>query len=766
MVSENGIYEITQPELVSAGMDVSKLDRTKLQMMTNGSAISFVFIGDDDDVFEPDEAIRFYGWKFDRSRKDTWFVEDNVFWLWEGDGNYHIEKSIYSPSHPEVTQLPHTATFEENHFPHRLPILSYSDFVNGYDFWYWDEFTSSQSTIQSVELPNPAPAGTVDIKAEIFYRYTTPAPMEIKLNGINLGQSLGAENYNSFYYSASTPTSTLTSGNNRFEFIGGTTIAGEFSRFYLNQFEVTYMRDLIAVNDELAFVTENDGLFNYLIDGWSTANPDEIIAWDISDRHRPEKQIIDSTDLTSGNPNLLRLAYLGNGGETIHITTINQLKTVDSIVTYTATDQTPFNGAEWLSIAHPSFVAEANRLANHRAATNGISTHVADWEEIKNQYGFGFGTPSAIQSYLAEALANWPIPPKYLVIAGNSTLNPAQRPCVDHCANVDWSTEPTFVPTDIQRIDRFAGVISSDYPYMTLSDEVNPILVMTSRLPASSVTELSTMIDKVIMYDSAVQNNAPWLNSHLFLAGKFDGSTYFCGYAEDVADYLPSSASTTLYCDDGSNNVMPDFIAEMNTNSAGFVHYFGRSVISGWRIGGNNTSVDTLPDLDNQGKPAIIFSAASQDGGFAEPQSLSFDRVSMAENMMVRNDGRGAAAYLGNTGISYTLEGRMMQWYFFDAYRQESVLTIGDATQSALDMLGSNDFPESVLFMHHLFGDAGMLIKPNPNVPTSVTLQNTETAGQATYPVIVLVTAILLISTFRILPQLLRTPQCPRKSTP
>lgn len=720
-VSENGIYEITQPELVAAGMNATAVNPNNFQMMSDGSPVSFEFVGDTDNNFEANEAIRFYGWEFDRSRKDTWFVEENIYWLWEGNAPNRIASANNASNYPVVTEFAETILFEENLFPDFGSSSAGSDFVNGFDFWLWDEFSSDAQSSIPLTINDPASTGTVSIKTELFHHSSNPGKVSLRLNGNDLGESAEVDDNDSIYFTASTPVSTLVNGTNQVELSAESITIGR-AAFQLNNIEVTYPRELIAVNDALTFMAETTGAVGFKIDGFSESDAADFIAWDITDRHSPVAISLSAGDISVANPNALTLNVAAQSGNAYHVTAASNIKTVGSISSYTATDQTPAGGAEWLAITHPSFSSQANRLATHRQDFSGLTTHVADWEEIKNQYGYGFSTPSAIQAYLAEA-QNWPAAPQYVLIAGNSTLNPSQRECTHptECRN-DWSTEPTFVPTDIQHVDRFLGVLPSDYTYMTATGGLAPVQLHLGRLPANTSTEMRIMVDKIIRYDEALESGESWTLNHISLADDQSRSGNFCDQSQEILALIPEEYLATSYClddyfeydeygdptnqEEAKGEIRTDYVNSLN-EGAGFSHYFGQGSLVDW--GGGIFNEFVIAQIQNENRPTIVWSETAFDGNFAFPETDT-----LSELIMKLPDNRGSAAYMSQSGTQYSFETVGLKTEMFKSLYAPGVdsMTVGEMVSDGLDQyLTLNLGHESVLYGHVLLGDPAMLAK-------------------------------------------------------
>ena len=82
------------------------------------------------------------------------------------------------------------------------------------------------------------------------------------------------------------------------------------------------------------------------------------------------------------------------------------------------------NGADYIIIAHRTYMSEAKRLANWRQTNRGgnYRVKVADLTEIYDTFGQGFISPKAIKSFLKYAYQSWQPPSvSYVVLMGDGT---------------------------------------------------------------------------------------------------------------------------------------------------------------------------------------------------------------------------------------------------------------------------------------------------------------------------------------------------------
>lgn len=733
LTSEVGIYEILPFELITAGMNINLVDPATIQMMSNGKPIPYEFIGDSDNKLEYGEKIRFFATKPDVSRHDSWFIEDNVYWLWANGTPNQMTTIPNSSGYPDITRFPEKITLEENNLFADTLINENYDHVIGPDLWQWDEFSSDYPITIPVEINDPNPNFPVTISSELFSIRPYETDVFLKLNNSQIA-SQTIERYTSAYLAGSVPANSVMNGINQltFESLEVDCGGGFFCRteFSLNQIELTYIRNLITIDDTLRFYPIVAGNFDFKVSGFTETDTNNMLVYKIADVSDVKRVAVNPSDLIAST---LTLGQTFAEDDQFFVTTLANVKTIDSITAYTGQSLQPSAGADWIAIAHPDLLSETNRLAAHRSATSALTTYVASWEDVDNQYGYGYGIPSAITTYLTEARANWSTQPENLLLVGPATLNPAQRPCSEsRCINDGISP---YVPVDITMNSRFLGSGPTDYTYMTLTGEVDPIQVNVGRLPASNLADLAIMVDKIIMYDSAVLNQSAWLNNHLLLADNNDQGGEFCDLAQTIiAQHLASTDMPTKLClddyfiydDDGyvtnveaaKAELRADFLAELNNNYAGFTHYRGSGSVFDWA--GGVFSGNHMSSVGNIDHPTVLFSTDDLSG--SHTWTSPHGKPPLSIDMLKQDMGRGSVAYVGRSNLGYSFEHQDLLVAMVDARTLQGATTFGEMVSAGLESYRINeDGHISQLYGTTVFGDPAMLI-PSVNVPTAVTL--------------------------------------------
>lgn len=736
-VNQDGIYQVCQPELAAAGMNVGSVNPNTIQMLYRGENFSYQFIGNSNNSFEAHECIRFYGWKFEGPRTEKQFVTDNVYWLWANGTANRITEAPNQPAGSLRTSVWYTQTKE--------PELDYSStwtdqwhtFDNEPDAFYWERInTGVSSRSYTIELPDPvtSAAPAASLLLEFMSPVGTSAPVftvSASLNGAPNPATRtwnGPRNVNAI---GSVPAGFLQNGVNN--------VAVDFNlgaRIFLNRITVEYMRHLIAVNDQFILIDEVGG--NPLqVSGFSNSN---ALVWNISDLLAPVA--LDMSTGVSGGTYTFGQNHAG--GSKFIATTTDNIKTVLGIEEYVPPNLNPPDGrTEWLLITHPSLLTPATQLAAHRANAQfgGLDTQIVNIQDIINQYGYGLPLPAAVRNYLMYALGNWTVAPSYVVMFGDAHLNPRRLPCAVNCGSIVWDLDaPYLVMTDLPFIDRFQGMVPSDHTFVLLAGN-DPLADMAiGRIAVEDTAQAANAVRKIITYESD-PDTTPANPPFLFIADNDDPQAgYFCAENMLTASRIPASflkqhicQGTAAYPDSGAvrNAMFPAINAGVHV-----VNYRGHGGRLRW-AGGSDPIMTTADTVywENENKPAVILSADCLDGHFAWPASVEASISEVYQRYDFMNRSYGSAATWSSTGLGFTFEHTILHGGFYDGLFLAYGKTMGNAISYAKLHYYQGGHHASELYTFTLQGDPAMQLPWAPDPPPTPTPSNTPPPGASLTPI-------------------------------
>lgn len=701
-LAANALYELTYADLQAAGMAMDTVNPHQLVLMQRGRQAAAQWVGDADAAFEPGESLRFYGWAFAGSRQERQFVSDNVFWLWQGDHALPVLEApnlvLENTAVQTTAVLTHTVEYDRDFFSTWTDRSS--NFPNEPDAWYWDRLprtgvgASAEPVTYTVTLPLP-PVNTTQaaqLTVELFSRAKAAVPDQVS-NAVTVavnGADLTTQTWNgraSVNVAHTLPANALLAGDNRI-----TLHAETPDVLYLNRITIAYPAQLRLTDAPL--------IFSGSAPAYRVANvaPPPLV-WEITDPHRPTALQIDATDVQQ-NALTFGLGVDGNG----RFIVTDEVKRPLTITHVMPTRLTPSaQAADWLAIAHSQFLAEAQRLAAYRAAADGFAVHVVDVADVIDQYGYGLPLPGAIRAYLDEAAA-WPQPPRYVTLWGDATVNPRGLDCAYSCAGVGWDTdERTFVPTDLQFVDRYQGLIPTD---QTLA----PPGVAIGRIGVQTAVQAAAVVDKIIYYEQQQRAWVNWRRPFLFVADAPDAAGVFCESNRAAALPIPAGLAPQHLCLPANPDetavaaLQANLYAQLNETGVWLLAYRGHGSIQTWSrhgllsVAGEDNSLGAwLNSL-----PPLLISADCLDGHFAWPGAPS-----VSESLLRHTEG-GSVAHWASSGLGTDYEHTVLQTALFTGIFTDGARRLGDAILAAQAAYAAGGLHPAPLTSFNLQGDPAL----------------------------------------------------------
>ncbi len=714
-VQEEGIYEISKSELVAAGFPAGA-NLTDYVLTNRGEVVAYQYIS-------AGEKIRFFADSFSGSWEEKLYVDHEIFWLWPGTAALISDPG--SPVTGAAAVTTHRATvkheYDDLYSSTKIEQATWDAEGLDPDSMYWTELVRSGGSTVTTSLAITLPGQTAGNDAQFRFMVavegkgtsaTGDGNASIQVNSYNQTVSqyiigpYGAAG-TPYLLDQTVPASELAINNT----VVFTHSPGAFSAsniLLINYVEVDYDSDLTANNDQIIFTHPGSGSFDFQIDGFSTVDPAQIIAWDITDVNNP---VAKAPRTPNGGTH--QIGVNNQSGDARYAVAAEAgLKTASTITRYNGPSLTPAAGsAAWIAITHVDFTAAANSLAGHRATFSNLTTHVVDVNDIFNQFGYGYPTPQAIKAYLQHAYDNWPSQPGYVTLIGTSNLNPRQLACTQcNEAQGDWQTAyESYIPFNYAFTDRFLGLVPSDHDYSLLDG--NDILpdIAIGRLGVSSAAEAQDVVNKIIASENGLQTSRAWHNDVLFVHdyNKNSGDN-FIGDINSTLPHLPNDFDTNII---GMNTagdagaVLTQLNAAVNSGVA-VLNYRGHGSIENWSGGSFVTSdkVNSGVLFNNIDKPHVSISLDCLDGHFGYP---GVESLSIA---LLKQDNRGSTAHWSSTGLGFAYEHNILAEHFYTALFDNGYTAIGDAINQAKITYETLGYDDSEVYSFLLQGDPAMQV--------------------------------------------------------
>ena len=336
---------------------------------------------------------------------------------------------------------------------------------------------------------------------------------------------------------------------------------------------------------------------------------------------------------------------------------------------------------DFIIITHASLKSTFKPLVTLRKG-EGLSVILADVEDIYDEFSFGNKSPQAVKDFLEFAKNNWLSAPRFVLMAGEASLDPK---------NYFGLGDVDLVPTKL--IDTIFMEAMSDDWFCDFNGDGLPEMAM-GRLPARTSLEMTKYISRIVNY-----NNSSSADSVLLFSDSNDGYD-FAAANNTVRQYLPASTAVADLRRGSTDDttMKAQLLAGINGGHHKIISYNGHGTVTEWR--GSMLNNDDAIALTNQ--PLTFFSLMTcLNGYFADP---SLD--CLAERLLKAGNG-GAAAVWASAGQCEPSGQAVLNQEFHHLLFGATPITIGEAASGAKAAVVDGDVRRTWI----LFGDPAMRLR-------------------------------------------------------
>jgi hypothetical protein len=571
-VSERAVCALTASDLRGAGISPSAIDPRTVRVFTGtGVALpeshaaprpdwmdecDIVVEGEDDGVFDEGDRIVFCA-----TGSDGW---NDEFGLATGaDGPYHESRyanagaywlTWESPGAPSgFGDAPHRMTQDDLQTGAGVPV--FDDYLarkhverNIYerqgqsDGWFWLEMQQTplpERRYFTTALDRVRADSTAVLRARVDGGSAAVAYPDhhvlFSLNGelVHTGDWDGYAPY--VFRTAGVP---VVEGLNSLEvFVPREDDDHEDDRILVDWFELEFWRDLAAGDDRLCFGSSGRaGESRFSIGGFTNA---QVSVFKVLDR--TTARIVPGVEI-EGSSSSFRAEFQDDVSDTASYLAVSAAGFVTPDIERDApADLRTPTAADYIMITHDDFYDEASRLRNYResAAGGGFSVRLVRISDVYDEFSWGLEDPTAIRDFLKHTWDNAEVPPTHALLIGDASS--------DYRKYLTSST-PCHIPVHYETAT-YSWVAPVDSWYVGFDAVTQYHMAMAlGRLPARSASEVGTMVDKIVRYETDPAYG-PWRNTAIIVgddeykAGQEGQSDYCCEFfhaqqAEQISEEI------------------------------------------------------------------------------------------------------------------------------------------------------------------------------------------------------------------------------------
>ena len=693
-VRQTGIFKIGYADLVSMGIDPSKIDPRELKIYGNGNGMleeavatprtddlkenSIYVSGEQDGSFDEGDFILFYG-------LDPVKVSYNPFFQQlEHEVNFYTDETYYfltiGPGTGKRVQPAVDIAGDPNDTVTTFQDIAYHEvegenLIKSGQVWYGEIFNTQLSYDFDFDLPHPDLSQYMYMKANLAGRSTVSTEFNISANGsllaqidlpsIVLGSSIYARaltsNYERFYASDNKVDINIT-------FIKpGTTDIG-----WLNHLELNYIRQMIFDGGQMSFRDARSMGPGKIVRFEMQASVNDINIWDVTHLEDIRSQ---------------RLQTAGGS-----ITFVNYADTLDEYIAFDGSifytpefvekvdnqDLHSLEPADFVIIAHPMFLEQAHRLADFHRQQDGMSVHIVTPQQIYNEFSSGAQDVTAIRDFMKMLYDRMKEgeKPGYLLLFGDASYD------FKGILPEDNNLVPAYQSRESLKMA--ASFVTDDYFGCLDMDEGSngsgTVDIGIGRFPVSTVEQATQAVDKVLLYASHTRANyGPWRNSICYVGDDEDNNIHL-NQAEGLAEIADSLGRVF-----NVNKIYLDAYAQLQTPSGTrypdaskaidnqvnegslMINYTGHGGEIGWAA----ERVLDIPAIqayhNTYNMPAFV-TATCEFSRYDDP-----GLVSAGELVFLNPDGGGIALFT-TTRLAYSQSNYSLnKKFYYEAFRIDSL---------------------------------------------------------------------------------------------
>lgn len=687
-MAKAGMYQIDYQSLQASGISDACLSQGQLVLSNRSQQIVPQWITQYVRGFGNNDRLEFYV----PSYRDT-FTENNVYrlscWDWSQSSlrpkksSQIIQRGLFidgtvTGNAQSIDQFKETIHFEENtgvwlETPHAPPK----------DYWFWKKLTSPNGQTLSLLIPHPVTGKAslqVALQGQSLAKSSEKHRIHLYLNEVFLGE-VSWDSLEDKMKTFSISQGILVEGENslRFEFPKEEQVKG--NTIYLNWVEVTYPRQLIAVQDELTFSVSERGRMQMHLSGFSQA---DVRIFDVT--HPTHVKEVINFIHESGQ--IIFEAFLEEN-KTYYATT--SLRPIEQIELLPSTHlKDTHHQVDYILITTEALLPTVRPLLTHRE-NQGLRTLAVSVEAIYHEFSSGFPTPYAIKEFLRYAYQHWPSPaPSYVLFWGESSLD------YKNYLNKRVGKVPPYL------IETLFGVTPDDNWFVSVEGEDPLPDMMVGRLPGKNEQEVKTVMDKIIAYETRSPTS-----SHVLLISDDEANFEQLNNRMETS-YLSHMTVNKVYMsqyDQDAKRAKADIIKYLNEGAL-ITQYIGHGHITIWaqeRL----LNKDQIKLLDNSDNLTLVLALNCLNAYFVSPNESS-----LGEELLLAPN-KGAFAVFSSAGLSYSWQYEAIDEEFFSGFFKEGKTRLGELVTQAKIATYGKGVTEDALSIFTLIGDPATRL-PSP----------------------------------------------------
>lgn len=704
-VRQEGFYQLSRASLQAKGFPVDTLTPANIQMFNRGQEVALKV---ELDASNHVESIIFYAQAIDSK-----YTDQNVYWLTVGTqaglrmttrsgapstaavASSYIRKERFEVT-PGVMPFYLSGATGSNDLERHFMNLLQAPFNPSYP-------PDRTSLVHTFTLASPPHNGTGKLIASLFGNLSISSifpdhHVEFYLNNVFIGDTwFDGRMWQTVELTI--PAGLLVAGENTIRLFVPNDTGFGVEVVFVDWLRIEFPDTFYARDEQSTFSYSTVGTWRYQVSGFTTSSTVDV--YDITNPLQPiiiTGAVLDAGTLTYQDEVVTEKRFHALGTPKYLAPIVIAADTPSALKAST-------NQADLILISHANFMDATQQLATYRTG-KGVRTFVADVQDVYDEFNYGIISPYAIRDFLAYTQTKWQVDtPAYVLLVGDGHRDPR---------NIQGYNQPSYIPPFLMYIDPLMGETAADNRYVSFDGEDDLLAdMMIGRFPVNSNAEAAAMVAKIIAFEALEPGSNEWLRQVLMVA---DSAAAFANSSDFMVNYYiaPNDFAVTKVYRGVSPNVDPVVARaaiQQNINDGKlFLNYTGHGTVDMWSSDPGLLRANDVPLLNNDGKPTIALGMTCMEGYFIFPYPYSFNYEALAE-VFTRKPLGGALASWSASGLGVATGHFSLNAGFYDAYFNDGVGTLGEATAAGKLALWETGYARDLLDTYHLFGDPSIVFK-------------------------------------------------------
>ena len=349
-------------------------------------------------------------------------------------------------------------------------------------------------------------------------------------------------------------------------------------------------------------------------------------------------------------------------------------------------------------ISHPNYLSQANRLANHRSSHSGMEVLVLTPDHIYNEFSSGKKDFTAVRDMARYFYYRDKLALNSILFFGKSSYDPKNILGKDLDVIPIYLSRNSYDNLYSYSSDDYFGLLEEDEGVWLETFEVGSLSyedmeIAVGRLPAASITDATTMVDKIIHYETSPACLGSWRKDIVFVGDDLDADKDAFSHSRDansLASYIDESHSffntKRLFLDSyvqiprAYNQVSPEMqkalVEEIEQGSL-IVNFSGHGNSIKW-MDESIFNLEEINSLKNLNKLSLFVTATCEFGRHDMPYIIS-----AAEQLMLNPNGGAIALLTTSRPVAASTNLRINKAFYRNVFSKKDnrFLTLGEVTR-------------------------------------------------------------------------------------